>query len=130
MTTTTNPPRSPLTPGKPAESADGPRRGPIGRIIAGSLATGLLGAVLCTLVVFAGAAEHVITGSALLAFAFGWAMLAVLSTRLTSQPQRWALVPAALMAVTGLPRAGLTSRRSRGPRAAAVVAGLVPSRPS
>ena len=51
---------------------------------------------------FAGAAEHVITGSALLAFAFGWAMLAVLSTRLTSQPQRWALVPAALMAVTGL----------------------------
>jgi hypothetical protein len=52
--------------------------------------------------VFAGAAEHVITGSALLAFAFGWAMLAVLSTRLTSQPQRWTLVPAALMAVTGL----------------------------
>ena len=59
MTTTTNPPRSPLTPGKPAESADGPRRGPIGRIIADSLATGLLGAVLCTLVVFAGATEHV-----------------------------------------------------------------------
>ena len=46
--------------------------------------------------VFAGAAEYVITGSALLAFAAGWAMLAVLSTRLTSQPQRWAYVPAAV----------------------------------
>jgi pimeloyl-ACP methyl ester carboxylesterase len=102
MTTTTDSPRNPLTPGKPAESTDGPRRGPIGRIIAGSLATGLLGALVSIFVVFAGAAEHVITGSALLAFAFGWAMLAVLSARLTSQPQRWALVLAALMAVTGL----------------------------
>src|SRR6185312_11210753 len=36
---------NPLTPGKPTDSTDGPRRGPIGRIIAGSLATGLLGAV-------------------------------------------------------------------------------------
>jgi MFS family permease len=36
---------NPLTPGKPAESTDGSRRGPIGRIIVGSLATGLLGAV-------------------------------------------------------------------------------------
>jgi hypothetical protein len=102
MTTMTNPPRSPLTPRKPTENTEAPRRGPIGRIIAGSLATGLLGALVSTLVVFAGAAEHVITGSALLAFAFGGAMLAVLSTRRTSQPQRWALVPAALMAVTGL----------------------------
>ena len=49
-------------------------------------------------VAFAGAPEHVITGSALLAFAAGWAMLAVLSARLTSQPQRWARVPAAAMA--------------------------------
>ena len=63
---------------------------------------GLLGALALTLVVFAGAPEHLITGSALLALAFGWTMLAVLSIHLTSQPQRWALVPAALMAVTGL----------------------------
>ena len=62
----------------------------------------MLGALALTLVVFAGAPEHLITGSALLALAFGWTMLAVLSIHLTSQPQRWALVPAALMAVTGL----------------------------
>ncbi len=56
----------------------------------------MLGALALTLVVFAGAPEHLITGSALLALAFGWTMLAVLSIHLTSQPQRRALVPAAL----------------------------------
>jgi pimeloyl-ACP methyl ester carboxylesterase len=77
-------------------------RGPIWRVVVGSLLTGLLGALILTLVVFAGAPEHLISGSALLAFAFGWAMLAVLSTRLTSQPQRWALFPAVFMGVVGL----------------------------
>ena len=77
-------------------------RGPIVRVVLGSLLTGLAGAAALTLVALPGAPEHVITGSALLAFAAGWAMLAVLSSRLTSQPQRWALVPAAAMAVTGL----------------------------
>jgi pimeloyl-ACP methyl ester carboxylesterase len=81
---------------------DDSKRGPIWRIVGGSLLTGLLGALVLTLVVFAGAPEHVISGSALLAFAFGWAMLAVLSTRFTSQPQRWALVPAAFMTVVAL----------------------------
>lgn len=75
--------------------------GPIARIVAGSMATGLVGALVLTLGIFPGASEHVITGSALLAFATGWTMLAVLSTRLTSQPQRWALVPAAYMGVVG-----------------------------
>ncbi len=79
-----------------------PRTGPIRRIIVGSLATGLIGAGVLTSVVFAGAPEHVITGSVLLAFAVGWAMIAVLSVRMTSQPQRWAGVPAAVMAGTGL----------------------------
>jgi pimeloyl-ACP methyl ester carboxylesterase len=85
------------------EPADGrqPRTGPIRRIIAASLATGLVGAAAVPLVV-AGAPEYVVTGSTLLAFAFGWAMLAVLSIRMTDQPQRWALVPAAGMAATGL----------------------------
>jgi pimeloyl-ACP methyl ester carboxylesterase len=76
-------------------------RGPIVRVVLGSLLTGVAAAAIATLIVFAGAPEHVITGSALLAFAAGWAMLAVLSTRLTSQPQRWAYVPASVMAVTG-----------------------------
>ena len=99
--TTTNPQRDPITIAKPAEIA-GTRRGPIGRIAAGSLATGLLGAMSLTLVVFAGAPEHVIAGSGLLAFGLSWAMLAGLASRLTNQPQRWALMPAAVMATTGL----------------------------
>lgn len=81
------------------------RRAPSGRpiayVVAGSVAAGLIGALFLTLVVFAGAVEHVITGSALLAFAVGWALLAVLSIRMTSQPQRWAFVPAAYMAIVG-----------------------------
>jgi pimeloyl-ACP methyl ester carboxylesterase len=76
-------------------------RGPIVRVVLASLLAGLAGAAALTLVALPGAAEHVITGSALLAFAAGWAMLAMLSSRLTSQPQRWAWVPAAVMAVTG-----------------------------
>jgi pimeloyl-ACP methyl ester carboxylesterase len=79
-----------------------PSSGPIKRVVAGSVATGLLSALLLTLVVFPGASEHVITGSAMLAFGAGWAMLAVLSARLTSQPQRWARVPAAAMSATGV----------------------------
>src|SRR5918911_5646768 len=75
--------------------------GPIARIVAASVATGLVGSLVLTLGVFAGAAEHVITGSALLAFAAGWTVLAVLSIRMTNQPQRWAIVPAAAMGVVG-----------------------------
>jgi pimeloyl-ACP methyl ester carboxylesterase len=78
-----------------------PRRGHIALIVMGSIGTGLLLALLLVLVVFGGAAEHVITGAAMLAFAFGWAMLAMLSTWRTVQPQRWAYVPAVFMGVSG-----------------------------
>lgn len=78
------------------------RTGNARRIVVGSLLTGLAVAGLLTLVVFAGADEPVITGSALLGFGLGWAMLAVLSSRMTDRPQRWAVVPAAVMGVTGL----------------------------
>src|SRR5579885_1765388 len=91
--------RAAITPPSPSAAISGR---PIGRIVAGSVATGLLGALFLMLVVFAGAAEPVITGSALLAFALGWAMLAVLSIRVTDQPQRWAFVPAASMGVVGI----------------------------
>jgi pimeloyl-ACP methyl ester carboxylesterase len=77
-------------------------RGPIVRVVLGSLLTGVVGAAVLTLVALPGAPEPVITGSALIAFAAGWAMLAVLSARLTSQPQPWAFVPAAVMVATGL----------------------------
>src|SRR5690242_21856539 len=82
-------------------TAPSARRGHIGLIVAGSFATGLTAALLLVLVVFAGAAEAAVTGSALLAFGLGWAMLAVLSVWRTDQPQRWALVPAACFAATG-----------------------------
>jgi pimeloyl-ACP methyl ester carboxylesterase len=83
---------------------DGPRHptGRIGLIVAASVATGAISALVLDLVVFAGAEEDTITGVTLLAFALGWAVLALLSTRRTDQPQRWAWVPAAAMAVLGL----------------------------
>jgi pimeloyl-ACP methyl ester carboxylesterase len=77
------------------------RKGHIGLIVAGSVITGLIVASGLAVVVFGGAAEPVITGVVLLAFGLGWAMLAMLSSR-TSQPQRWALVPAVLMGALGL----------------------------
>ncbi|MGH7724464.1 MAG: alpha/beta hydrolase, partial [Candidatus Eiseniibacteriota bacterium] len=42
-----------------------------------------------------------ITAVALFAFALGWALLAVMSIRFTDQPQRWALIPAGVLAVVG-----------------------------
>ena len=75
---------------------------PVTRVIAGSLVAGALSALVLTLVVFPGATEAVITGSMLLAFGLGWVLMAVLSTRMTGQPQRWAAVPAVAMSATGL----------------------------
>ena len=79
-----------------------PRTGPVARIIAGSIAAGLGVAATLTLVVFAGSGESVITGSILLAFSFGWALIAVLTVHHTNRPQRWAAVPAAAMRVCGI----------------------------
>lgn len=87
---------------EPTVALDEPRREPVWRVVVGSVAAGFLGAIVLTLGVFGGATEHVISGSALLAFAGGWAMLALLSARFTSQPQRWARVPAVSMAVAGI----------------------------
>ena len=81
---------------------DVPPREPVWRVVGGSVAAGLVGAIVLTLGVFGGSEEHVISGVALLAFAAGWAMLDVLSGRFTSRPQRWARVPAVCMAVAGL----------------------------
>lgn len=72
------------------------------RVIGGSLVAGAVTALILTLAVFPGATESVITGSMLLAFGLGWAMIAVLSARMTSQPQRWAAVPAVAMTATGV----------------------------
>ena len=78
------------------------RRVPVARVIAGSLAAGIVTALVLTLVVFPGATESVITGSILSAFGLGWAMMAALSVRFTDQPQRWTAVPAVVMGVSGV----------------------------
>ena len=78
-----------------------PARGHIGRIVAGIADRRPRGARSSSSPARSRAArEHVITGSVLLTFAAAWA-LAVLSERWTDQPQRWAFVPAAFMALAG-----------------------------
>ena len=77
-------------------------RGRIGLIVAGSLAAGLVAALALVATPFIPAKEHVLTGVVLLGFAFGWALLVVLSVRFTDQPQRWAVAPAVFFAVAGL----------------------------
>jgi pimeloyl-ACP methyl ester carboxylesterase len=73
----------------------------IGRIVIGCLAAGLVVALALIVGPFAGAQEHVITGTVLLAFASSWALLATLSILWTDQPQRWAAMPAGFMGLAG-----------------------------
>src|SRR5438552_602860 len=77
------------------------RKGRVGVIVLGWLITGLVVALVLVIGTFGGAQEHVIMGTALLGWALGWALLAMLSTRWSNQAHRWAIVPAALMAVAG-----------------------------
>jgi pimeloyl-ACP methyl ester carboxylesterase len=86
---------------RPSHPGPGPR-GHIGWIVAGSLATGLVAALLLAGAPFIPAEEPAVTGAVLCGFALGWAMLAVLSVRFTDQPQRWAAAPALVMGVGGL----------------------------
>src|SRR6266545_1783885 len=74
----------------------------VGPIVAGSLTAGLIAAGLLVAAPFVGTGENTVTGAVLLAFALGWALLAVLSTRWSDQPQRWAAAPAAFMALAVL----------------------------
>jgi pimeloyl-ACP methyl ester carboxylesterase len=74
-----------------------PSRTSIGVVVAGSLAAGLVSALLLPLVPWVEPDADAATGMVLSGFALGWALLAVLSRR-TSQPQRWAVAPALFMA--------------------------------
>jgi pimeloyl-ACP methyl ester carboxylesterase len=87
------------TPASPEPVGEG-RRG-AGRTIVASVLAGAVVALLLVLIVFPGAAEATTTGMVLLAFGFGWALMAFLTVRRTRQPQRWASVPAAAMSATG-----------------------------
>lgn len=73
----------------------------IGRIVTVSLVGGLVAAPALVVGPVAGAQEHVITGTVLLTFAASWALLAMLSTLWTAQPQRWAAAIAGFMAFAG-----------------------------
>lgn len=97
--TTTNMAAALISPTLASEEATPGPRGHIGRTVTSTMATGLLLAVVAVVGPFAGAEEHVITGSVLSAFAVSWALLAFLTARWTDQPQRWAKVPAAVMAL-------------------------------
>ena len=79
-----------------------PARGHIGWIVAGSLATGLFAAGLLVAAPFIPPTEAGVTGAVLCGWALGWAMLTLLSSRLTDQPQSWALAPALFMGLSGL----------------------------
>jgi pimeloyl-ACP methyl ester carboxylesterase len=85
------------------------RRGHIGWIVVGSLAAGLVAALLLVAAPFIPAEESAVTGAVLCGFALGWAMLAVLSVRFTDQPQRWAVAPALFMGLGGLLLVGFGS---------------------
>jgi pimeloyl-ACP methyl ester carboxylesterase len=85
----------------PAPHAE-PHPGPIGRVVLASLLSGVVGALVLTLAFLPGAPEHQVIGSTLTAFGASWAMLAFLSTRMTSRPQRWAYVPAVVMSAAGV----------------------------
>lgn len=77
-------------------------RGRLGRIVAASLATGLVAALLLVAAPFVPAREDGLMGAVLMGFAAGWATLVVLSARFTSTPQRWAAAPAVFMGLGGL----------------------------
>jgi len=85
----------------PEPTRETTKRRPAGRIIVASVLAGAVAALVLALVVFGGGTEATITGALLLGFGFGWALMATLTVRRTRQPQRWAVVPAVAMGVTG-----------------------------
>ena len=87
-----------------APSVGSPRRGraPMSVVVAGSLAVGFLAAAALVAAPVVPVTESALTGAVLCGFAIGWAVLAALSTRFTTQPQRWALVPAVVLGASGI----------------------------
>ena len=71
-------------------------------VVAASLIVGFLLPIVLALGPASGGGESRMTGAALLGWGIGWALIAALSIRFTNQPQRWALVPAGILGVTGI----------------------------
>ena len=74
----------------------------LGRVVVGSLASGLLAAGAFAALPFIPAEPTELTGAVLCGFSLGWAMLATLTVRFTDRPQRWAWAPALVMGLSGL----------------------------
>ena len=71
----------------------------IGWIVVGSMIVGLVVAVGLVAAPFIPPRADVLTGVVLIGFAVGWALLAVLSVRVSDRPQRWAAAPAVFLTV-------------------------------
>ncbi len=71
-------------------------------LVAASLILGFLLPVVLALGPASGGGESRMTGAALLGWGIGWTLIALLSIRYTDQPQRWAVVPAGSLGVTGI----------------------------
>jgi pimeloyl-ACP methyl ester carboxylesterase len=67
-----------------------------------SIVAGAILAVGLVLLVAREGSEPVVTGSLLLAFGLGWALMAYLADRYAGQPQRWMIVAAGALIVVGL----------------------------
>jgi pimeloyl-ACP methyl ester carboxylesterase len=76
-------------------------RSPLPAILLSIVVGGALAVVLALLAATDGS-EPLVTGSVLIAFGLGWALMAFLTDRFTGQPQRWMYVPAASLAGIGL----------------------------
>src|SRR5581483_6156594 len=87
---------------KATQLAKAETQGHIGLVVLASIVTGLAIGLLLVLGAFAGADEPRIIGGALLALGAGFALLAIASSRVTSQPQTWALKPGIATAVVGI----------------------------
>jgi pimeloyl-ACP methyl ester carboxylesterase len=71
-------------------------------LVAASLVVGFLLPLLLALGPASGGGESRMTGAALAGWGVGWAMIAFFSGRSTNEPQGWALVPAAILGLTGI----------------------------
>ncbi len=87
--------------GQVAPAVTPPRRSHVGRVVAGSLAAGFAAAMILPFLPVGTVDVDFATAMVLFGFALGWALIAVLSARFTDQPQRWAVVPAIFMALSG-----------------------------
>ena len=71
-------------------------------IVSLALAAGFAAALLLSFLPFVPVEENALTGAVMCGFGVGWFVLWLLSARLTAHPQRWAVIPALLMGVSGL----------------------------